>query len=174
MSSLAVNYSMPNLGNTLTTNAAAKANAADSGSTNSNPYSATNIGSTFLNLLTQELQNQDPTAPMDSTAMVGQMISLNQLDQLMSISQTLSGASSASSNTKQSAANAVSAALDALTAPATSSSTSSTSGSTSNSAAAKTQNAAAVNPYLSMVQPPAAGSQADLAQQQALSAYAPR
>jgi flagellar basal-body rod modification protein FlgD len=37
--------------------------------------------------LAQELQNQDPTAPVDSTAMVGQMISLNQLDQLISINQ---------------------------------------------------------------------------------------
>ena len=52
--------------------------------------SAANIGTTFLSLLVQELQNQDPTAPMDSTAMVGQMISLNQLSQLTSINQTLS------------------------------------------------------------------------------------
>jgi flagellar basal-body rod modification protein FlgD len=37
------------------------------------------------------LQNQDPTAPVDSTAMVGQMISLNQLDQLISINQTVTG-----------------------------------------------------------------------------------
>jgi flagellar basal-body rod modification protein FlgD len=49
----------------------------------------TDIGSTFLSLLTKELQNQDPTAPMDSTAMVGQMISLNQLDQLIAINQNL-------------------------------------------------------------------------------------
>ena len=49
----------------------------------------TDLGSTFLNLLSTELQNQDPTAPVDSTAMVGQMISLNQLDQLISINQTL-------------------------------------------------------------------------------------
>lgn len=52
--------------------------------------SATSLGATFLKLLTQELQNQDPTAPMDSTQMVGQMISLNQLSQLTSINQTLS------------------------------------------------------------------------------------
>jgi flagellar basal-body rod modification protein FlgD len=52
--------------------------------------SAGSIGSTFLTLLVQELQNQDPTAPMDSTQMVGQMISLNQLDQLTSINQVLS------------------------------------------------------------------------------------
>jgi flagellar basal-body rod modification protein FlgD len=53
--------------------------------------SATDIGSTFLSLLATELQNQDPTAPVDSTAMVGQMISLNQLDQLISINQAVTG-----------------------------------------------------------------------------------
>ena len=56
------------------------------------PSSTSSIGTTFLSLLVQELQNQDPTAPMDSTAMVGQMISLNQLDQLTSIDQTLTKA----------------------------------------------------------------------------------
>src|ERR1700760_2539721 len=96
-SAITAGYSMPNIGNTLTTNAATKANATSTGSTDSSPYSATNIGSTFLNLLTQELQNQDPTAPMDSTAMVGQMISLNQLDQLMTIRQAVTGTSSTSS-----------------------------------------------------------------------------
>ena len=50
------------------------------------------IESTFLTLLVQELQNQDPTAPMDSTQMVGQMISLNQLDQLASINQAVTSA----------------------------------------------------------------------------------
>jgi flagellar basal-body rod modification protein FlgD len=63
--------------------------------TTSNAGSATtNLGSTFLNLLSTELKNQDPTAPVDSTAMVGQMISLNQLDQLIAMNQTLSGTSS--------------------------------------------------------------------------------
>ena len=55
---------------------------------------STTAGTTFLNLLVQELQNQDPSAPMDSTAMVGQMISLNQLDQLVSINQDLGGSAS--------------------------------------------------------------------------------
>jgi flagellar basal-body rod modification protein FlgD len=49
------------------------------------------LDSTFLNLLSTELQNQDPTAPVDSTTMVGQMISLNQLDQLISINQAVTG-----------------------------------------------------------------------------------
>jgi flagellar basal-body rod modification protein FlgD len=63
---------------------------------NATGTSDSSIGSTFLNLLVQELQNQDPTDPMDSTAMVGQMISLNQLDQLVSINQAVGGAGSTS------------------------------------------------------------------------------
>jgi flagellar basal-body rod modification protein FlgD len=65
--------------------------------------SADSIGGTFLTLLVQELQNQDPTAPMDSTQMVGQMISLNQLDQLTSINQVLSDAFSSSAPTSSNA-----------------------------------------------------------------------
>ena len=79
-------------------NTQAKANAttgssspSDSGS-DSNSLSATNLGSTFLELLAQELQNQDPTSPVDPTQMVGQIISLNQLDQLIGINQTLTDA----------------------------------------------------------------------------------
>lgn len=63
-------------------------NSSSSGGTNS----LQSMESTFLSLLTQELQNQDPTAPMDSTEMVGQMISLNQLDQLASINQVVTNA----------------------------------------------------------------------------------
>lgn len=77
------------------------ANAAvqtDSQSTNGTAGDASlqSIESTFLTLLVQELQNQDPTAPMDSTQMVGQMISLNQLDQLASINQVVTNALGAS------------------------------------------------------------------------------
>lgn len=67
-------------------------------------------GTTFLNLLVHELQNQDPTAPMDSTQMVGQMISLNQLDQLMSINQELSGSTSGTGSTSGSGSGATSSA----------------------------------------------------------------
>ncbi len=59
------------------------------GAPSTSTSSTQDIGSTFLSLLVNELQNQDPTAPMDSTAMVGQMISLNQLNQLTSINQVL-------------------------------------------------------------------------------------
>ena len=60
-----------------------------SSTSNSSQTSLSSLGSTFLSLLTQELENQDPTAPMDSTQMVGQMISLNELDQTASINQLL-------------------------------------------------------------------------------------
>jgi flagellar basal-body rod modification protein FlgD len=53
------------------------------------------LGTTFLSLLAQELQNQDPTAPVDPTQMVGQMISLNQLEQLISINQNLTPSTTA-------------------------------------------------------------------------------
>jgi flagellar basal-body rod modification protein FlgD len=48
--------------------------------------------STFISLLVTELQSQDPTQPMDPTAMVSQMFSMNQLEQLININQTLSTA----------------------------------------------------------------------------------
>jgi flagellar basal-body rod modification protein FlgD len=68
-------------------------------SNGSGDSSLQSIESTFLSLLVQELQNQDPTAPMDSTQMVGQMISLNQLDQLASINQVVTNALGSSQTT---------------------------------------------------------------------------
>lgn len=72
---------MNNIASNYATTAAANSPAAatSTGSSSSN-LGASNVGNTFLSLLVKELQNQDPTAPMDSTAMVGQMISLNQLE----------------------------------------------------------------------------------------------
>src|SRR5271157_1030923 len=60
----------------------------NSGST-STDSTAGGMDTTFMNLLITELKSQDPTAPMDPTEMVGQMVSLNQLDQLISINQLL-------------------------------------------------------------------------------------
>lgn len=83
-----------------------KASGTSSSSGSSSSTSGTSdLGTTFINLLATELQNQDPTAPVDSTAMVGQMISLNQLDQLVSINQTLSGTTSSTAATAGSASS---------------------------------------------------------------------
>lgn len=68
-----------------------------SGSQSSNNGSSSNpidkasagIDTTFINLLTAELKSQDPTAPMDGNTMVSQMVSLNQLDQLIAIRQMM-------------------------------------------------------------------------------------
>jgi flagellar basal-body rod modification protein FlgD len=100
MHTVSANYTLPTILNTLQPAATSGIKKAISGkattaptptATTSSSSSASSLSSTFLNLLATELQNQDPTAPVDSTAMVGQMISLNQLDQLISINQTVTG-----------------------------------------------------------------------------------
>jgi flagellar basal-body rod modification protein FlgD len=104
MHSVIANYTMPTILSTLkpaASSALAKAastrtNATSSTGTSSSTSSsdsADGLGTTFLSLLAQELQNQDPTAPVDPTEMVGQMISLNQLEQLISINQSITGSS---------------------------------------------------------------------------------
>jgi flagellar basal-body rod modification protein FlgD len=101
MHSVSANYTLPAVLKTLQPAATSgvrqavngKATTAPTTTTTSSSNAASSLSSTFLNLLATELQNQDPTAPVDATAMVGQMISLNQLDQLISINQTLTGSS---------------------------------------------------------------------------------
>jgi flagellar basal-body rod modification protein FlgD len=92
---VSANYTMPTVLNMLkpaATSGTAQAHVTSTPTTTSSAASSsTSLGSTFLSLLATELQNQDPTAPVDSTAMVGQMISLNQLDQLISINQAITG-----------------------------------------------------------------------------------
>jgi flagellar basal-body rod modification protein FlgD len=119
MSSVSANYTLPTVLNSLTPGASSglakaassKASAAStSNSSSSTSNAGTDLGTTFLSLLAQELQNQDPTAPVDPTAMVGQMISLNQLDQLISINQSVSGSSTSTTGTTTNAARGVGAA----------------------------------------------------------------
>ena len=129
-------------------NTQAKANAtsgaSDSSSTSSdsNSLSADNLGSTFLELLSQELQNQDPTSPVDPTEMVGQMISLNQLDQLIGINQTLTDATgSSTTGTSSDAATGTHSVAGAVA----NASSNTAEGATGSAAAA---NAAAAQAYL--------------------------
>jgi flagellar basal-body rod modification protein FlgD len=99
MHRVSANYTLPTVVNSLqpagrsglSKAVSGKANATATAGTTPASSTSSSLSSTFLNLLATELQNQDPTAPVDSTAMVGQMISLNQLDQLISINQTLTG-----------------------------------------------------------------------------------
>ena len=90
--------------------------AGSSNSTSSS--SASGLGTTFLSLLAQELQNQDPTAPVDPTQMVGQMISLNQLEQLIGINQAVNPSTKAAAQATK--ATATQAALASTIGGATS------------------------------------------------------
>lgn len=64
------------------------AKAADSGSDSD---SATISANDFLTLLVTEMKNQDPTATTDPNEYINQLVSVNSLQQLISINQTLTG-----------------------------------------------------------------------------------
>lgn len=77
------------------------------GTSSSSTGSASSLQNTFLDLLVTELQNQDPTTPVDPTQMVTQMVSLNSLDQLISINSTLQSMSGTGSTTGTPSSDAV-------------------------------------------------------------------
>lgn len=79
------------LANTVAANTKA-ASPNTSNSTSSTPSEADQAQNTFISLLVAELQAQDPTQPMSPTDMVAQMFSMNQLQQLIGINQTLTNA----------------------------------------------------------------------------------
>jgi len=45
----------------------------------------------FLNLLTTQLQHQDPTQPVDDSAFAAQLAQFSALEQLQQMNQTLTG-----------------------------------------------------------------------------------
>ena len=62
------------------------------GNSASNTTSASMNGldpSDFMMLLVAEIQNQDPTKPMDPTTFMSQLVDLNQLEQVMQINQVV-------------------------------------------------------------------------------------
>lgn len=59
----------------------------------------------FITLLVSQLKNQDPTQPMDPTTFVTQMVDFNSLEQLISINQDLTPATSTPSTGPNGAAN---------------------------------------------------------------------
>jgi flagellar basal-body rod modification protein FlgD len=64
---------------------------ANSPASSSNPASAKDTSANYLQLLIAELQAQDPTSPLDPNQMTAQIVSLNQLDQLIQIRSLLQG-----------------------------------------------------------------------------------
>lgn len=65
------------------------ASAGNSGSTTTSAGSTNDM---FLQLLTAQLQNQDPLNPVDPTEFTSQLVQFNMLDQLAQINQTLTNA----------------------------------------------------------------------------------
>jgi flagellar basal-body rod modification protein FlgD len=60
--------------------------------------SATITANDFLTLLVTEMKNQDPTANTDPNEYINQLVNVNSLEQLISINQTLTTDSAASSS----------------------------------------------------------------------------
>lgn len=75
------------------------------GSTSSSSSNDQLTGDSFIQLLTAQLQAQDPLDPIDPTTFVTQLVQFNQLEQLIDINQTLSaGAATTGTAATQTAA----------------------------------------------------------------------
>ena len=71
--------------------ASAAGPASDAASSSSSSSDSTTISANdFLTLLVTEMQNQDPTATSDPNEYINQLVSVNSLEQLIDINQTLS------------------------------------------------------------------------------------
>jgi flagellar basal-body rod modification protein FlgD len=78
----------------------AAASAAQTGTSTSTSSISGDPTGTFLQILVTELKSQDPTSPLDPNQMTQQIVSMNQLDQLISIHQILQGFSAPPSSKK--------------------------------------------------------------------------
>lgn len=65
-----------------------------SSSTSSSGSSTTDLQTTFLKLLVTQMQNQDPTNPMDSSTMTSQLAQINTVTGISQLNTTLSSLSS--------------------------------------------------------------------------------
>ena len=74
------------------TRIATMATGSDEGAT-ADSNSASIAANDFLTLLVTEMKNQDPTATTDPNEYVNQLVQVNSLQQLISINETLKGAS---------------------------------------------------------------------------------
>ena len=81
------------MGTAAPTTASAKAATPSTGTASSPATSAeSSTQSMFMQLLVAQLQNQDPTNPVDPTTFTSQLVQFNMLDQLSQINQTLTTA----------------------------------------------------------------------------------
>lgn len=78
--------------------------ASSSQSTSTTTGSPQDLSDTFMTLLATELKSQDPTAPMDATQFVGQLVDFNSLSQLVKIRELIETSATTGSQTSTSAA----------------------------------------------------------------------
>ncbi len=79
-------YINPVAVNHATTTAATQgASSSSSSASASDSTSGTGLDSMFMQLLITQLQNQDPTSPMDPSTFVSQLVEVNSLDQVSQI-----------------------------------------------------------------------------------------
>jgi len=101
------------------TNSTAKSDSTTDSSSSTSTASATISANDFLTLLVTELKNQDPTAATDPNEYVNQLVSVNSLEQLISINTTLTDtlgsttSSSTSTTAEKASAEQASAAITA-------------------------------------------------------------
>ncbi len=77
-----------------TANASASSSSSTSSASASNPNSAQSLQNTFLQLFVTQLQNQDPTNPMDSSDMTSQLAEINTVSGISQLNTTLSSLAS--------------------------------------------------------------------------------
>ena len=109
---------------TTVTNTANSANNSASGSSSSSSLAndAATVGAnynTFLNLLTAQIQNQDPLSPMDTTAWTTQLVQYSQVEQQLQANQYLSQIASASGSNMSNAVNYIGKTVSATSTTAT-------------------------------------------------------
>jgi flagellar basal-body rod modification protein FlgD len=86
----------------LSTPATTSSTASTSSSSSSSTSTAGLDSSDFMSLLVAEIQNQDPTQPLDPTTFMSQLVQLNTLEQTMDINSLLQEEFGASSTTSTS------------------------------------------------------------------------
>jgi flagellar basal-body rod modification protein FlgD len=80
-------------------------------SSSQTPPSNQLTGNSFIQLLSAQLQAQDPLDPIDPTTFVTQLVQFNQLEQLIDINQTLSGTAAASTGSTPTSSPQTAAAI---------------------------------------------------------------
>jgi flagellar basal-body rod modification protein FlgD len=93
LSNMAANSPAAQAAGASSTSGASNSSAANSSASTDSAISATDsLGNenTFLQLLVAQIQNQDPTSPVDSNQFLSQLAEFSQLEQLIGIRQDVS------------------------------------------------------------------------------------